>query len=179
MSFGALLGFNPSSTSRAFFHVQGKAAIFWYESLGLGIQIVSGLSTLCGLYATIIFSLTILYGKSAVGCCDIRVVSPILPILRILTRTVVFAAWKLGAERDVQYDDFLRKTARARIHGFKSFSYSLGLFSMLAMLVFVERISFRTCSLPALCTASFILFKLYKDWRLLFQNAETIYSDAD
>ena len=148
MSFGALLGFAPYSASRAIVHIHGPAVKLVYQTLCLGIQVVSGLSALFGLYATIVFSLTILYGKSA-----------------------------LGAERDVQYDDFLQKTARARVNAFRCFSYSLGLFALLAMLVLVERTSFRYSALPALCAATYILFKLYKDWRLLFQSAEIIYRE--
>lgn len=148
MSFGALLSFTPSLTSKALFHIQGATAKFLYKSMLLAIEVVAGLSTLCGLYATLIFSLTILYGKSA-----------------------------LGAERDVEYDEFLRSTVRARVHAFRSFTYSLGLFALLAMLVLVERTSFRACSLPVLGTASYILIKLYWDWRLLFEKAEIIYKD--
>lgn len=148
ISFGALLGFNPSVTSKALFHIQGASAKFLYKSMLLAIEVAAGLSTLCGLYATLIFSLTILYGKSA-----------------------------LGAERDVEYDEFLRSTVRARVHAFRSFTYSLGLFAMLTMLVLMERTAFRTCALPVLGTAGYILTKLYWDWRLLFEKAEIIYKD--
>lgn len=150
MSFGALLGFNPSSASKAFCHIQGPTFKFIYHSLCHAIQVVSGLSAIFGLYATIIFSLTILYGKSA-----------------------------LGAERDIQYDDFLKSTARARVNGFRCFSFSLGFFSLLTILVLVERVSLRLRSIPALCCASYILFKLYSDWRQLFKSAGSIYRSDD
>ena len=146
MSFGALLGFTPSSATKAILHIQTAASKFVYRNLCMAIQIVAGLSAICGLYAAIIFSLTILYGKSA-----------------------------LGAERDIEYDQFIRSTARARVHGFRCFTLSLGLFALEAMLVLMERTFFRVCAVPVLGLSSFILLKLYKDWKLLFDNAEIIY----
>jgi hypothetical protein len=100
---------------------------------------------MCGLYARMIFSLTVLYSKSA-----------------------------LGAERDREYDRFLRNTTRARIHGFRSFSFSLGLFAVEVLLVLVERtfVSCRWLSLPVELSAAGIMFYLYKDWKLLVRSAE-------
>jgi hypothetical protein len=131
MSFGALLGFTPSAASKALVHIQSPSVWLLYKSVTLAIQVISGLSTMCGLYATIIFSLTILYGKSA-----------------------------LGAERDIEYDVFLRKTTRARQNGFRAFTLSLGLFCLDALLLLVERVFFRFWSLPAFTVACFILYRL-------------------
>jgi len=148
MSFGALLGFTPSVASRAHIHLQAGAIKFLYRGLCLAIQIVSGLSAIFGLYATIMFALTILYGKSA-----------------------------LGAERDREYDRFIRTTVRARVNGFRCFTWSLGLFALEALLVLAERTSFRWCSVPVCASAIFIMYHLYKDWTLLFRAAEIIYRD--
>jgi hypothetical protein len=131
MSFGALLGFTPSAASKALVHIQSPSIWLLYKSVTLAIQVVSGLSTLCGLYATIIFSLTILYGKSA-----------------------------LGAERDIEYDVFLKRTTRARQDGFRAFSVSLGLFCLDAVLLLVERMFFRFWSLPVFGVACYILHRL-------------------
>ena len=150
MSFGSLVGFTPSTASRAVIQVQGGVAKWLYRTVCLTIQVVAGLSTLNGLYATLIFSLTILYGKSA-----------------------------LGVERDMEYDKFLQSTVRARVHGFRCFSHALGLFALLTMLVMLERVWFRGCCVPVLCASSFILLRLYKDWSMLTTNAETIYRDDD
>ena len=106
---------------------------------------------MCGLYARMIFPLTVLYSKSA-----------------------------LGAERDREYDQFLRKTTRARVHGFRSFLFSLGLFAVEVLLVLDER-TFASCrwlSLPVELSTAGILFYLYKDWKLLVRTAEeSIFKD--
>jgi hypothetical protein len=162
MSFGCLVGFNPheaaamkDATLRGAIQnsgLQGARRVqFFYRALCLAIQAVSGLSALFGLYATIIFSLTILYGKSA-----------------------------LGAERDREYDMFLRRTVRARVNGARCFSLSLALFALEVVLVLLERTTHlhrAACSVPVGCTASVILYYLYKDWKLLFQSKEIIYRD--
>lgn len=145
MSFGALLGYSPSTLV---FQIKSHTLKLMYQALCLAIQVISGISALCGLYATIIFSLTILYSKSA-----------------------------LGAERDREYDKFIRKTVRARVHGFRSFCLSLGLFAVEVFLVLVEKASFSVCSLPVFGIGGFVLFYLFRDWNLLRQTAEVIYKD--
>jgi len=163
MSFGCLIGFSPhldsttgtaAAVAAAARHIPWitsgctASARFVYQTLCLAIQVVSGLSALCGLYATIIFSLTILYGKSA-----------------------------LGAERDREYDRFLRRTVRARVHGTRCFSGSLSLFAVETVLVLVERTYLRACSLPVAGAALFLLYRLYRDWQLLVRSTEIIYKD--
>lgn len=87
-------------------------------------------------YATNIFSLTILYGKSA-----------------------------LGAERDREFDIFLRRTLRA-------------FFALEALLVLLERTSQHAiCSATVGITTIITLHYLYQDWKLMFQSKETIYKD--
>jgi hypothetical protein len=139
MSFGCLVGFSP--------HVQSiQSSRFFYKTLCLAIQVVSGFSALFGLYATIVFALTILYGKSA-----------------------------LGTERDRQYDKFLIKTVRARVRGARCFSLSLALFALEAGLVLFERTYPYAAGFVTLgCTAvaAVTLHHLYQDWRLLFASKE-------
>lgn len=139
MSFGCLLAFDPLSNS-------ALSAQIFYRSLCMAIQVVAGFSTLCGLYATIMFSLTILYGKSA-----------------------------LGTERDREYDKFLRRTVRARVSGSRMFSFSLALFALEALLVLVERTCAHTaCSVTVGCAGAVILYCLYRDWRSIFRSKEVI-----
>lgn len=148
MSFGALLGFQSAVHAQAVIVAKGRVAKFFYQSLCTTIQVVSGLSALFGLYAALVFALTILYGKSA-----------------------------LGAERDREYDVFLRKTVRARVNGFRCFSLSLGLFALEAFLVLVERTSFRVCWIPVSVVAAGVFLYLYKDWQLMIRSAGIIYRD--
>jgi hypothetical protein len=150
MSFGALISFSRNEAVAATIKVCTNTSAarllgLFYHGLCLAIQTVSGLSAICGLYATIIFSLTVLYSKSA-----------------------------LGAELDREYDRFLRKTVRARVRAFRSFSFSLGLFALEVILVLIER-TFASCpwlSLPVGLSAAGIMFYLYKDWKLLVRTAE-------
>jgi hypothetical protein len=64
MSFGALLGFQPSVQVTA---AQSVVRAFGYGVTCSAIPVIAGFSALFGLYATIIFSLTVLYGKSKCG----------------------------------------------------------------------------------------------------------------
>lgn len=138
MSFGCLVGFNPIHPT--YTHIL-------YRALCLAIQMASGMSSLLGIYATIVFSLTILYCRSA-----------------------------LGAERDREYDIFLRRTTRARVDGQRCFSWSLGTFSLQVWLVLVERTSQNLfCSFAAGAVAAVTFFYLYRDWQLLHDSKEIIY----
>mmetsp|Transcript_29852 Transcript_29852/g.45238 ORF Transcript_29852/g.45238 Transcript_29852/m.45238 type:complete len:251 (-) Transcript_29852:170-922(-) len=148
MSFGALLGFTPTvpSSRRAVFW--SAKANFLYTTLCLAIQVTAGLSSLYGLYATIIFSLTILISKSA-----------------------------LGTERDVEYDRFLQKTSKVRVNGYRSFEISMLLFALEAVMVLVERTTttFRAiCTLPVFIASGYILFKLCRDLITINDASETI-----
>lgn len=138
MSFGCLVSFIPIHPT--YNHI-------FYRALCLAIQLMSGMSSLFGIYATIVFSLTILYCRSA-----------------------------LGAERDREFDIFLRRTTRARVDGARCFSWSLGTFSAQTWLVLVERTSQNLyCSIVAGAVAAVTFFYLYRDWKLLFESKEIIY----
>jgi hypothetical protein len=63
MSFGALLGFK-SAAEATVLTAGNTLRAFGYKILSSTIPIVAGFSAIFGLYATIMFSLTILYGKS-------------------------------------------------------------------------------------------------------------------
>ena len=131
--------------------MDGSSGRMWfYRTLCGSIPLVSGASTLLGLYAAVIFSLTVLYGKAA-----------------------------LGAERDREYDKFLRRTLRARVHGSRCFSGSLAAFAAEALLVLVERAWWYSGRLAVAVGAGAIvlLYYLYRDWTQMLQATEIIYKD--
>jgi hypothetical protein len=159
MSFGCLVGFKPQTVAVAHVAVplfklatmtkNNKAMLECiYRTLCVSIQIASGMSALCGLYATVIFSLTILYGKSA-----------------------------LGAERDREYDKFLRRTVRSRVNGARCFTLSLALFALTTVLVLIEKTFLCGSSLPVSLVAFTILYRLYKDWKELSRGRDQIFRD--
>jgi len=104
---------------------------------------------------------------------------PLLPHLHrspfgvSLKRTVA----ALGSERDLEYDKFLRRTVRPRVHGSRCFNLSLGLFAIEAFLVLLERTYARPWFVGVLATTLVTLWYLYRDWRLIFRMAEYIYKD--
>ena len=125
------------------------ACLYLYNAICLAIQVLAGLSTLFGLYATVVFSLTTLYGKAA-----------------------------LGVERDREYDLFIRKTVRSRVHGFRCYILSLGTFALEAFLVLIER-TYISCIqksivLPVAIGTIILLYNLWRDARLLMQSAVVI-----
>jgi len=111
-------GFEPYTlvsllTASAFFEVISDVHVDWDvifatshprdllgdEWLNAGILLAGGGATITGVYATAIFSLTILYGKTALGLC-----------------------------RDDEHDKFLRATQLQRSRAFQSFSLGILLF---------------------------------------------------
>ena len=74
----------------------------WYT---VGVLISAGLSTVAGIYATVVFSLTILYGKTA-----------------------------LGMDRDDDYYSFMDNTGLQRFRAFQAFTYGLFTFSISVLL---------------------------------------------
>ncbi|KAG7341675.1 hypothetical protein IV203_023628 [Nitzschia inconspicua] len=147
MSFGALLGFSPVIRAVEVAAMSSFRAV-WYNSICSAIPVVAGFSAIFGLYATVMFSLTVLYGKSA-----------------------------LGSERDLPYDKFLRRTVRCRVHGARCFNLSLGFFAFEAFLVMLERTFNRPWFVGVLATTVGTLWYLFRDWRLIFRMAEYIYKD--
>lgn len=111
------------------------------------IQCVAGFACLSGIYATMVFSLSILYGKTA-----------------------------LGNERDPQYDSFLENTLDIRITAFRAFSMSLGLFAVLVVLVLAEHIP-TVILPPVGSAMLGLLYVGYRDWKKLVDEATPIYYD--
>jgi hypothetical protein len=87
--------------------VQVISSIDW---LSIALVYFAAFSTVTGIYATIVFSLTILYGKTA-----------------------------MGTNRDEEYYQFMDATGLQRFRGFQAFSYSLLGFSMAVLLLVAQR----------------------------------------
>lgn len=83
----------------------------------------------------------------------------------------------LGAERDRNYDKYLKRTVRPRVHGGRCFNLSLSLFAAEASLVLLERTFCRSWFVWVLATTVGTLWYLYRDWRLILRMAEYIYKD--
>ena len=120
--------------------------IFIYDHVLVSlIHIVAGSAVLSGLYSTMVFSLSILYGKTA-----------------------------LGMERDPAFDTFMEKSTAIRVKGFRAFSASLGLFGVLVVLMLTEDLpSLGGFPLGSLMLAA--LFFGIKDWKSLVDNAAGIF----
>lgn len=141
ISYGALQTFqlNPD-----------HEGIFLYESvLKTTIQIVAGMAVLSGLYSTMVFSLSILYGRTA-----------------------------LGLERDPQYDSFLENTQDIRDAAFKAFSMSLAFFAILVVLVLAEDLPL-VMHLPIGGIMLGALYVGFRDWKILVDYATDIYDYLD
>lgn len=141
MSYNALQSFQLNAEHEG---------IFLYESVLLtAIQIVAGLSSLSGLYATMVFSLSILYSRTS-----------------------------LGLERDPQYDDFLENTQQVRITAFRAFSLSLACFATMVVLVLAEHLPL-VMHLPVGGVLLGALYVGYRDWKVIVDNATDIFDYLD
>jgi hypothetical protein len=107
------------------------------------------MAVLNGLYSTMVFSLSILYGRTA-----------------------------LGLERDEQYDVFLDKTQDIRDAAFKAFSISLALFAILVVLVLSEDLPL-LMHLPIGGVMLGALYVGFRDWKILVDYATDIYDYLD
>jgi hypothetical protein len=122
--------------------------IFLYETvLRTAIQLLSGLAVLCGIYSTMVFSISILYGKTA-----------------------------LGLEQDPEFDNFLDNTMEIRKRAFLSFSYSLGLFAAVVVLVLTEVLPL-TMNIPIGAATAGFLYIFYRDWQILTTEAAEVFDD--
>lgn len=113
------------------------------------VHITAGIAVLTGLYSTMVFSLSILYARTA-----------------------------LGMERDPQYDSFLRNTEQIRVNAFRSFSASLFSFAILVVLVLSEDLPL-VMHLPVGGAMLFALFLGIRDWKIIVDEASDIYDFID
>ena len=124
--------------------------IYFYEViLKALIQIVAGFAVLSGLYSTMVFSICILYGKSA-----------------------------LGLERDVQYDKFLETTSDIRVNAFRAFSAALAFFAILVVLVLSEDLPL-IMHIPIGSIFIISLYLGFRDWKRLVDAAGDIFNDDE
>ena len=119
--------------------------IFIYESvLKTAIEFLGGLAVLSGLYSTMVYSLSILYCKQA-----------------------------LGEELDAQYDEFLDRTEEIRDTAFIAFSSSLACFATVVVLVLSEELPL-VMHFPAGSVMIGALFLGFRDWKTLVDCAKDI-----
>jgi len=106
----------------------------------------AGMSALCGLHATVVFSLSALYGKSCIG-----------------------------RNQDEHYQYLLDTLIEQRKRAFLSFSLSLLLFSMEIGLLLYEAVppSFQPLTL---ITAGGMLYMIVADWAFIVDKAKVIYT---
>jgi hypothetical protein len=102
MSFGAVLGFQPAATAAMLATLNSAFQRIVYQTMCAIIPILAGFSTIFGLYATITFSLTILYGKSMCQISKSRC-TRIGNIMGILTACILFCLQALW-ERNVTWN---------------------------------------------------------------------------
>lgn len=122
--------------------------IFLYETvLRTAIQFFSGMAVLFGIYSTMVFSISILYGKTA-----------------------------LGLEQDPEFDNFLDNTLEIRKRAFLSFSYSLGLFAIVVVLVLTEVLP-SVMNFPIGAFLGVFLLIFYRDWQILTSSAGEVFDD--
>lgn len=134
------------STLQDFTRLDDSGKSFYCQVLLVITQIAAGLSTICGLYATVVFSLTVLYAKSA-----------------------------LGLNRDATYTYFLKETGMVRVRGFRAFSTSLLAFALEAALVTFLRVP-AFARFPVLIVIVVLLRFLGNDWLLIVDTASAIYT---
>jgi len=124
--------------------------IFLYESvLQTAIQVVAGLGVVSGLYSTMVFSLSILYARTA-----------------------------LGLERDPQFDTFLDETEEIRINAFRAFSFALACFALHVVLVLAEELPL-VMHLPVGGLLVGALYVGFRDWKILVDSAADIFNFLD
>ena len=123
--------------------------IFYENFLRNAIHLVAGIAVLCGLYSTMVFSLSILYGKTA-----------------------------LGLERDGEYDAFFQKTAEIRDRAFLAFSLALVFFAILVVLVLSEDLPL-VMNFPLGSLLVVVLFAGYQDWKTMVTSGQEIIDFLD
>lgn len=124
--------------------------IFLYDTvLKTGIQVAAAFGVMSGLYSSMVFALSILYGKTA-----------------------------LGLERDSQYDIFLDNTLDIRNRAFRAFSLSIGFFSITVFAVLVENLP-SAMVLPVGGVMMGVLFVGFRDWKQIVDHASVIFASLD
>ena len=120
---------------------------FWYADwYSIGLLLSAGLSTMAGLYATVVFSLTILYGKTA-----------------------------LGMDRDDEYYGFMDRTGLQRFRAFQAFSFGLFLFSVSVLLEFCLKCP-ELLRLPCVIASCTSLFYAKSEYDIIMTAAAPMFA---
>lgn len=114
--------------------------------LKLGLLIAAAGSTVAGLYSSVVFSLTILYGKTA-----------------------------LGMDRDEEYFGFMNRTGIQRFRAFKAFTWSLFLF-LLSVVFEVSMKVGQTAKFPCLVFSSTMLYFLKREYECIIAAAAPMFA---
>lgn len=117
-----------------------------YTAMGLYICCLG--STLCGLYSTIVFSLSILYGKTA-----------------------------LGMDREESYFYFLDQTGDKRFRGFQTFTASLLFFACSILLLACDKLPMKYLPYGLLASAGLVAFG-FKEWSDFTKAALPIFTNV-
>ena len=96
----------------------------------------------------------------------------------VFSLTILYSKSALGRQRDVQYDSFLDSTEGIRRAGFLAFSLSLGLFAALVVLVLAEDLPL-VLNLPLGGVFLAALLVGFRDWSILVEEASAIFIDED
>jgi len=105
--------------------------------------------TICGVYSTVVFSMSILYGKTA-----------------------------LGLDKEDAYYQFMEATSMQRIRGFKAFSYSLLLFVLDISLMGIDRLPDELQPIAAVGTVVMTVL-MYSEFDSILEGAAPIFSDMN
>jgi hypothetical protein len=108
--------------------------------------VCAGLATLCGLHATVVFSLSALYGKSCIG-----------------------------KGKDYEYAYLLQELGEQRQRGFQSFSGSLLLFSLEVGLLLLESVP-PPYQFVTFIMVGTMLYLILSDWKTIVDKAKIIYT---
>lgn len=118
----------------------------WFK---LGVLIAAAGSTVAGLYSSVVFSLTILYGKTA-----------------------------LGMDRDEEYFQFIERTGMQRYRAFRAFTWSLFLF-LLSVVFEVSMKVGRTAKLPCLFFSTAMLYYLKTEYESIMTAAAPMFAPRE
>jgi len=113
------------------------------------ILVTAGASTVMGIYAAVVFSLTVLYGRTA-----------------------------LGMKVDEEYDNFLENTGLQRYRAFRAFSGSLGLFCLLVIFELFKK-SAGVFRLPIVVASVAILYFGKQEYDTIIEAAGPIFVSND
>lgn len=109
------------------------------------LLLTSTVSTICGFYSTVVFSMSMLYGKTA-----------------------------LGLDREDEYYDFMEITGPQRFRGFKAFSLSVCLFVVDIFLIAIDKLP-QQIQVGAFMIGILALIFYYTEYQTILKAAAPIF----